>query len=72
MLFIDYAASGLVMAGSNFIAARFLANALDDVDPLVGGGGTGGDPGAIPEPLSATLGLMGLGVLGMATRRRVA
>lgn len=30
------------------------------------------DPSGVPEPLSATLGLMGLGVLGMATRRRVA
>lgn len=28
--------------------------------------------GAIPEPLTATLGLMGLGVLGMTTRRRAA
>jgi len=27
---------------------------------------------AVPEPLTAALGLMGLGVLGMATRRRVA
>ena len=27
---------------------------------------------AVPEPITATLGLMGLGVLGMATRRRVA
>ena len=28
--------------------------------------------GTIPEPITATLGLMGLGVLGMATRRRAA
>jgi hypothetical protein len=27
---------------------------------------------AVPEPITATLGLMGLGVLGMATRRRTA
>ena len=26
----------------------------------------------VPEPVTATLGLMGIGVLGMATRRRVA
>jgi len=26
----------------------------------------------VPEPITATLGLMGLGVLGMATRRRAA
>jgi len=26
----------------------------------------------VPEPITATLGLMGLGVLGLATRRRVA
>lgn len=30
------------------------------------------DMGVIPEPITAMLGLMGLGVLGMATRRRVA
>jgi len=31
------------------------------------------NPGdVVPEPLTATLGLMSLGVLGMATRRRVA
>ena len=29
-------------------------------------------PGLVPEPITAALGLMGLGVLGMATRRRVA
>ena len=37
--------------------------------------GTGilrGQINAVPEPITATLGLMGLGVLGMATRRRVA
>jgi len=35
--------------------------------------GIKGVPGnAVPEPVTATLGLMGLGVLGMATRRRVA
>ena len=38
----------------------------DDPEPI-GGNNTG-----IPEPITATLGLMGLGVLGMATRRRVA
>ena len=27
---------------------------------------------AIPEPITATLGLMGLGVIGLATRRRAA
>ena len=49
-----------------------------------GAGGTGtyhitlrgaefvGDTRAVPEPLTATLGLMGVGVLGMATRRRAA
>ena len=29
-------------------------------------------PSSVPEPITATLGLMGLGVLGMAARRRVA
>ena len=40
---------------------------LFDFDP-----GPGGGNGAIPEPLTATLGLMGLATLGMATRRRAA
>lgn len=31
-----------------------------------------GPRGAVPEPVTAMLGLMGLGVLGMATRRRAA
>jgi len=35
-----------------------------------GGGGGGGNNSAVPEPITATLGLMGLGVLGIATRRR--
>ena len=35
---------------------------------IIGGDATG----AVPEPITATLGLMGLGVLSMATRRRVA
>ena len=30
------------------------------------------DSTAIPEPITATLGLMGLGVLGLMTRRRAA
>ena len=37
-----------------------------------GNGGGGGGNGVVPEPMTATLALMGLGVLGMATRRRVA
>lgn len=36
------------------------------------GPGPGGGNGAVPEPITAALGLMGLGVLGMATRRRAA
>ena len=36
------------------------------------GPGPGPGNGAVPEPITAALGLMGLGVLGMTTRRRVA
>jgi len=35
-------------------------------------GGDDGGNGAVPEPITATLGLMGLATLGMATRRRAA
>lgn len=36
LLFIDYSKTGLVGAPSNFVAAPYLANALDDVAPLSG------------------------------------
>ncbi len=38
-------------------------------DPPTGGPTTGGS--AVPEPVSAVLGVMGLGALGVGTRRRV-
>ena len=45
------------------ITGEFLLD-VDPIDPPATGG--------VPEPITATLGLMGLGVLGMATRRRAA
>jgi len=52
------------------------AMGLDDTPPPDGGNNGNGGGGnnnnvAVPEPVTATLGLMGLGVLGMATRKRV-
>jgi len=47
-------------------------------DPVMGvtlfpvGGVFANNNNAVPEPITAALGLMGLGVLGLATRRRVA
>ena len=48
------------------------ANGQNDIDGLAWISDGPDDHRSIPEPLTATLGLMGLGVLGMATRRRVA
>ncbi len=48
LLFVDYAATGLVNSPT-FTNVQFLASALDDVAPLVGAGTT--DP-TIPEPAS--------------------
>jgi hypothetical protein len=39
--FLDYSLSGLVNAGSNFAANRFLVANLDDIAPLIAAGGTG-------------------------------
>ncbi|MDX2224442.1 MAG: PEP-CTERM sorting domain-containing protein [Rhodospirillaceae bacterium] len=65
LVFIDYSATGLVASASNFRAAPFLIDTLDDVAPLVGSGSTNTD---IPAP--AALLLLGLGLLGLGAFRR--
>lgn len=75
LTFLDYSAAsagGLIDGAGTFISTQFLAAALDDVAPLIGSGGTNNPGPAIPEPLSATLGVMGLSLLGMRLRRQVA
>ena len=62
--FVDYAASGLVGATSNFKANRFLANSLDDIAPLVGPGGT------TQLPVPGTLLLLSVALVGLGFRRR--
>jgi hypothetical protein len=47
-------------------------NSIVRISKIDGGGFDPGGGGAVPEPITATLGLMGLGVLGVATRRRSA
>jgi len=54
------------------VASTFTSTGLA-FDGNQGGGGNNGGGGGnniVPEPITATLGLMGLGVLGMASRRR--
>ena len=63
LFFVDYTGTGLVGAGSNFLASPFLINNLDDVAPLVG-------PGSILEPDTYAMVLVGLGGLGFVARRR--
>jgi dipeptidyl aminopeptidase/acylaminoacyl peptidase len=68
MLFVDYSASGLIGASSNFTAKHFLATYLDDVAPLVGPGGGGL---GTPEPSSFALLSFGLAAMtGYGWRRR--
>jgi hypothetical protein len=62
LVFIDYAASGLV--GTGFRSVNFLDSNLDDVAPLVGSGSTSD----IAEP--GTLALLGIGVMGLGALRR--
>ncbi len=76
LLFIDYADA---LGGSGdldttdpdfFLDVQFLDTNLDDIAPLVGPGSTGGGGEGVPEPVSAVLGLMGLGALNHSLRRR--
>lgn len=58
---------------SIFDSGVFIGNLRSGTETGQGGvNNPGGNNGAVPEPITATLSLMGLGVLGMATRRRVA
>jgi len=60
--------------GTSFLIHEFFAGEAISASPdaYTAISSAAGTTGAIPEPITATLGLMGLGVLGMATRRRVA
>jgi hypothetical protein len=66
LLFVDYSASGLIGALSNFSSIQFLAAALDDVAPLVGPGAPPPPP-AVPEP--GTLALIAVVLLGLLRAR---
>jgi hypothetical protein len=68
LLFIDYDATGLIGAGSNFTNTQFLAGALDDIAPLSGlGGGTGP---SVPGPSSLLLLGGGLATAALVRYRR--
>ena len=62
--FVDYDATGLIGAASNFKAEPFLKGSLDDIAPLSGLGG-----GNIPEP--TTWMMLGTGLLVLGVGRYV-
>ncbi len=68
LLFIDYDATGLIGAGSNFTNVQFLASALDDIAPLSGLGGGNGP--SVPEPSSLLLLGGGLATAALVRYRR--
>jgi len=79
----SFNSSGMLMAGNYQLSVNAFADAQENSPTNFSGSGFSSydfnftliekptAPG-VPEPITATLGLMGLGVLGMATRRRAA
>jgi hypothetical protein len=64
LVFIDYDASGLVGAASNYVYDKFLTSSLDDIAPLSGAGAP-----SVPEPSSIILlSTIGLAIAGLKRR----